>query len=72
MKCPACLIAVILLALLAVASCEKLARLPQWQPPPRYNVLCIDGVQYLTFPVGASVKYTLDGRVEQCPMKGSI
>ena len=27
---------------------------------------CIDGVKYIQFPSGASVKYTRDGRVATC------
>jgi hypothetical protein len=27
---------------------------------------CIDGVKYIQFPSGASVKYTRDGRIATC------
>jgi hypothetical protein len=27
---------------------------------------CIDGVKYIQFPSGASVKYTKDGRIATC------
>ncbi len=27
---------------------------------------CIDGVRYIQFPSGASVKYTRDGRIATC------
>jgi hypothetical protein len=31
-----------------------------------YSKICIDGVRYIQFTSGASVKYTKDGRVETC------
>lgn len=52
------------LLLLAVAGCGKLDRHVA-------NVLgssesCIDGVKYIQFPSGASVKYTREGRIATC------
>ncbi len=31
-----------------------------------YSKMCVDGVEYLQFTSGASVKYTKDGRVSTC------
>ncbi|MBI3396536.1 MAG: hypothetical protein HY042_11915 [Spirochaetia bacterium] len=31
-----------------------------------YSEICIDGVKYLQFTSGASVKYTKEGRIDFC------
>lgn len=31
-----------------------------------HSTMCIDGVRYIQFTSGASVKYTKDGRIETC------
>jgi uncharacterized protein YceK len=31
-----------------------------------YSQTCIDGVKYIQFPSGVSVKYTREGKVETC------
>lgn len=31
-----------------------------------HSTTCIDGVRYIQFTSGASVKYTKDGRIETC------
>lgn len=31
-----------------------------------HAITCIDGVRYIQFTSGASVKYTKDGRIETC------
>lgn len=32
-----------------------------------YATVCVDGVEYLQFPSGASVKYGPDGKIVLCP-----
>jgi hypothetical protein len=36
--------------------------------PTKLSESCIDGVKYIQFPSGASVKYTTDGRVSTCEL----
>ena len=31
-----------------------------------YSTICVDGVKYIQFISGASVKYTTDGSIEKC------
>lgn len=31
-----------------------------------YDVICVDGVNYVQFTSGASVKYTREGAIETC------
>jgi hypothetical protein len=31
-----------------------------------YSEICVDGVKYLQFVSGASVKYSVEGKVERC------
>ena len=31
-----------------------------------YSEICVDGVKYLQFVSGASVKYTVEGKIDRC------
>lgn len=52
------------IALLLLAGCGSFSR--SCANFTGHDVSCIDGVSYLQFPSGATVKYTRDGRVEAC------
>jgi hypothetical protein len=38
----------------------------QWANYTGYSTICIDGVEYIQFSSGASVKYNKEGKVELC------
>jgi hypothetical protein len=57
-------IAVAVVLALAVTGCGGRAAWPA--KPVGVSETCIDGVTYLQFPSGASVKYDADGHVVAC------
>ena len=48
----------------ALTGCGKLSRAEAvWTG---YAVECVEGVAYLQFPSGVTVKYTADGKIQTC------
>ena len=55
---------IILIAIVSGAGCGNLDR--HIANVTGSSESCIDGVRYLQFPSGASVKYTRDGKIATC------
>jgi hypothetical protein len=53
----------ILLALL-MSGCGGMSRM--WAGISGYDFICIDGVQYIQFTSGVSVKFNKDGTISKC------
>jgi hypothetical protein len=53
-----------LLALMSLSGCARFSLLVPH--PIELSESCIDGVKYIQFPSGASVKYTREGTIATC------
>jgi len=56
-----------ILVLVLLVSLSGCARFSLLVPHPiELSESCVDGVKYIQFPSGASVKYTRDGKIATC------